>query len=344
MLSNCVLVLSKSEVEAEMLLSSHLRGALLPKRLGFTLRPIRYGACRHYGSEGRRRSSRDGFTVIELIVAIGILVACVGLLLTAVQRARASATRLYCTNNLKQMGLALQHYHDSYSVFPPGCSYFGGKDPYPHMAWMARLLPYIEQEPLWREAVNAYAQAKFFEDLPHLPVIGQVLNVFACPSDGRSSTAAPLRINIALTSYQGIEGINQLNHDGMLYLDSRVRIGDVTDGTSNTLLVGERPPSADLRFGWWYAGWGQEKDGSGDSVLGVMEFNFSVASCGPGPYSFSAGSTGNQCDLFHYWSLHSGGANFLFVDGSVHFLAYSDASIMTALATRAGHEVPVQPD
>ena len=102
-------------------------------------------------------------------------------------------------------------------------------------------------------------------------------------------------------------------------------------------------------LGWWYAGWGQAQSGSVDIVLGVSEVNSgdgflgAAANCWRGPYFFSPGSVQNMCDPFHFWSLHPGGANFLFCDGSIRFLAYAQAPIMSALATRAGGEV-VEPE
>jgi prepilin-type processing-associated H-X9-DG protein len=123
-------------------------------------------------------------------------------------------------------------------------------------------------------------------------------------------------------------------------------MADISDGTSQTLFAGERPPSADFQFGWWYAGAGQLFTGSADMVLGVHERNVLPLSigyaygCPPGPYSFGPGRMSNQCDMFHFWSPHNGGgANFLFADGSVHFLSYSAAPILPALATRSGGEV-----
>src|SRR5207244_2898670 len=144
----------------------------------------------------------------------------------------------------------------------------------------------------------------------------------------------------------GVEGTNQTTKDGVLFLDSRVRLEDVKDGTSHTLMVGERPPSADLVFGWWYAGWGQSKDGSGDMVLGVRERYVSdlAPGCPRGPYAYGPGKVNNQCDTFHFWSTHIGGAHFLFADGSVHFLLYSAAPLLPALATRAGGESVTVPE
>ncbi len=126
-----------------------------------------------------------------------------------------------------------------------------------------------------------------------------------------------------------------------------MRLGDITDGTSHTLMAGERPPSSDNSLGWWYAGTGQSQDGSADMVLGVNERCVSptyISQCPPGPYAFGPGRSSNPCDAFHYWSLHFGGAHFLFADGSVHFLAYAAAPLMPALATRSGGEAVSPPD
>lgn len=127
----------------------------------------------------------------------------------------------------------------------------------------------------------------------------------------------------------------------MLYAASRTRLTAVADGASNTLLVGERPPSADMVYGWWYAGTGQRGSGQLDSHLGVAERNYFgtlYRNCPRGPYSFSAGSLKNDCDAFHFWSPHSGGANFALADGSVRFLPYSAEPVMIPLATRSGGE------
>jgi prepilin-type N-terminal cleavage/methylation domain-containing protein len=144
-------------------------------------------------------------------------------------------------------------------------------------------------------------------------------------------------------------------------IPTTVRMGQVTDGLSNTLMVGERPPSKDMVFGWWFAGFGISGDGDGDVVLGISE-RFEDAFMGyhdpqgrpcskgsPDPnnaaaYKLSPGDLDNQCDQFHYWSLHSGGALFCLGDGSVRFLSYSTSPIVQrAMATRNGGEVFDQP-
>lgn len=149
-----------------------------------------------------------------------------------------------------------------------------------------------------------------------------------------------VRRSLPNTSYLGVLGRNGFRNDGALFADSKVTFADIRDGQSNTILIGERPPSSDFRIGWWYRGWGASKDGIGEMILGVRERNFSAdyKACPPGPYSFVRGDLKNPCDTFHFWSLHPGGANFAFADGSVRFLSYSADAILPALSTCAGGE------
>jgi prepilin-type N-terminal cleavage/methylation domain-containing protein/prepilin-type processing-associated H-X9-DG protein len=291
----------------------------------------------------RRRPVVVGFTLVELLVVIAIIAILIGLLLSAVQRVRESANQTRCMNNLRQIGLALHGYHTAQSCFPPGVGFQNGKDPFPFLAWSGRILPFLEQEGLWARTEQAFQQDRFFRNDPPHVGLATVLQVYVCPSDPATHTLADFGngIRVALTDYLGVEGTNQFREDGILYLDSQVRFADVTDGTSNTLLVGERPPSPDRVFGWWYGGWGQSQDGSADTLLGARELNVypELASCPRGPYAFSPGNLRNPCDIFHFWSLHrGGGVNFLFADGSVRFITYAANPIMPALATRGGGE------
>jgi prepilin-type N-terminal cleavage/methylation domain-containing protein/prepilin-type processing-associated H-X9-DG protein len=291
--------------------------------------------------------NRRAFSLVELLVVIAIIGVLAGLTLAAVQMVRSAAARAQCQNNLRQVALALHHYHDSRQVLPPGLRIAKNTD-YPSLGWPARLLPFLEQENLWREVQAAYATdpdtAAFYGHPPHAALKATPVRVFNCPADPRLPGPAGYGSPAAFTSFLGVEGIDQFARGGVLYLDSKVRLTDVSDGTSNTLMVGERPPSAFLNLGWWYRGWGQNKDGSAETLLGAREQNTSQDDCPPGPFPFSAGRLDNQCDLFHFWSRHSGGANFAFADGSVRFLSYSADSILPALASRAGGEVVALPD
>jgi prepilin-type processing-associated H-X9-DG protein len=204
------------------------------------------------------------------------------------------------------------------------------------------LLPYIEQENVWKEIEAAFAsdpdRMRFYGHEPHHRMLGVPVLLFNCPADSRLPGPHLAAVPVAFTSYLGVSGSSRPGNDGMLYLDSRVRFSDVTDGTSNTFMVGERPPSADYQFGWWYRGWGQEQSGSCEMLMSVREMNVTFRDCPPGPYDFKDGTRSDKCDAFHFWSLHTGGANMLMADGSVKFALYSINDLLPALATRSGAE------
>jgi prepilin-type N-terminal cleavage/methylation domain-containing protein/prepilin-type processing-associated H-X9-DG protein len=292
-----------------------------------------------------RLPPRRAFTLLELIVVMAIMAVLLALLLPAIQRVRSAAARIRCTNNLHQIGLAAHKYHDTFHTLPAGMRYQQGNDPYLLMSWLTQLLPSVEQDALWRTTDTAYGQSRWpLKNPPHVG-LATAMPLFQCPADplaGQVRFAPRDRVDIAFTSYLGVEGVDVFRLGGVLFRDSHVRLTEIQDGTSQTLLAGERPPSADFQFGWWYAGAGQQFTGSADMVLGVRERNilsYSIAPCSQGAYHFGPGRIDNPCDMFHFWSLHVGGGNFLFADGSVHFLDYSADSLLPALATRGGGEV-----
>jgi prepilin-type processing-associated H-X9-DG protein len=291
-------------------------------------------------SDSSFRRRRLGSSLVETIVVIGILGLLMTLTASAVMRVRTVALRTGCSNNLRQLGLALTHYSSTHGRYPTGVSYRGGADPSPLLGWGARLLPYLEQEPLWQQSVAGYRQTPDFSLAPHPS--GAILPVFGCPSDARvSMPARPQHFPVGLSSYLGVQGRNEHKRDGVLFVDSQVTPSQITDGLSNTLLVGERPPSADLRLGWWYGGYGQNGTGALDVVMGAREYNLysNAPDCSLGPHHYGPGRFDDICSAFHFWSPHAGGAHFLFCDGSVHFLAYSADALLPALASRAGGEV-----
>jgi prepilin-type processing-associated H-X9-DG protein len=295
---------------------------------------------------------RRALTVVELLVSIAIIGILLALLLAGVQRVRESAARLRCQNNVKQIALALHQYHDTHQVLPPGHRSLRNRDLMPFTGWPLSVLPYVEQQTLADRARTTFRFVPFpFLNPPHVG-LSSVVPAVTCPSDYRITTpqiSQRTKTLVAFTSYLGVSGTSPSAKDGVLYQDARVRLTDIVDGTSATLLLGERPPSADFQFGWWYAGVGQRLTGSADMILTVREPNLqpimSGSTCGPGNYPFMpAEGFDDQCGMFHFWSPHSGGANFAFCDGSVRFLSYSADPIMPALATRAGGEPVTIPD
>ncbi len=313
-----------------------------------------------------RSSRRSGFSLIELLVVIAIIAVLIGLLLPAVQKVRDAAARTYCTSGLKQIGLALHQYHDTHGTFPPAIVDRGvAWDKFWEVSWLARILPYVEQQPLYENMVAAFQsqgnRPNPFRNPPHRG-FSTVMPLYRCPSDSRQYVATRVVertfvFTVAFTGYLGVNGQNLRSLDGVLHWNSRVALRDITDGASNTVVAGERPPSWDLLFGWWYAGAAQwdlafrpvRNTGSADVTLGAAEINVRSApipeltACPIGPYTFQPGTIANPCSQFHFWSLHSGGSNFLFADGSVRFLNYTAASILPALATRNQGEVVALP-
>lgn len=272
------------------------------------------------------------------LAIIGILLA---LLLAAIQKVRSAAARLQCAHNMRQIGLALHQYHDARRHFPPGTTVDVPGDPYHHLSWRVRILPYLEHEAFWQQVGREYAANPYPFIPPYHASAAVPFPVFCCPMDGRVEEAQQYRkgILVALSSYLGVEGTDYRHSDGILYKNSRTRMTEVRDGLSNTLLVGERPPSNDYRYGWLYFGTGQGLSGSLDHTLGVREIASEITGCAPGPHHFQEKALGVPCAFMHYWSLHDGGGHFLMGDGSVHFFNYSADPLLPALATRASGDI-----
>ncbi|MFO0799084.1 MAG: DUF1559 domain-containing protein [Gemmataceae bacterium] len=297
---------------------------------------------------------RRGFTLIELLVVTAIIAILIGLTLAAVQRVRGAAARADCQNRLRQLALALHQHHDTHTAFPPGHrSIFSGTNGMPLSGWTVSVLPFVEQQPIHAQAVEAYRKQLLpFPPNPH-PGLSTVVPAFLCPTDPRVTSAQEsqkTKTLAAFTSFLGVAGADAVTgRNGVLYQGSATRFADITDGLSGTLMLGERPPSADFQFGWWYAGTGQNLTGSADVVLGVREPNLqpivSGSKCGPGNYPFMpADGFNDPCGMFHFWSPHPGGANFALADASVRFLRYDSDAVMPALASRAGGEAAGVPE
>jgi prepilin-type processing-associated H-X9-DG protein len=321
--------------------------------------------------------------LIELLVVIAIIGVLIGLLLPAVQKVREAAARAKCSNNLKQIGLALHNYESAIGRFPPG--YVDGNmnpdstpdnDVGPGWGWAAYLLPYMEQD-------NVYKQISFNQTVglgANAQVSQLTLPIFVCPSDAYSqvfpvydSTFSNPVTRLAPSSYVGCNGWEECFSnaggnaqgggadgltggfgkagDGLFYRNSRNRVADVLDGLSNTIVVGER--SADHSPSTWTGAF------PGGRCPAWM------ASVPPSPYAPPPGPAYDNADwgealvLSHgngthipcadfpifdpdtFYSMHAGrGANFLFGDGSVHFLTSTiNPAIFQGLCTIAGGEV-----
>lgn len=282
----------------------------------------------------RLQASRRAFTLIELLVVIAIIAILVALLLPAVQQAREAARRTSCKNNLKQMGIALHNYHDTHSAFPLGNQY--------NKWWtfQARLMPFFEQKNLYERLDFGRYCFGFLGANPAIDRGAITLEIFQCPSDVNANKIWESNPGVgrhSTTNYLGVIGTrthsNASNppsgyHNGILYVGSNVRMRDVTDGTSNTMIVGERGVPQDLLYGWMLCAAGQDPSGSGnwDNLL------YTQYGIGPGDPSVAA-------DLRKFWSYHTGGSQFCLADGSVRFLSNNiDFRTFQYLSTKSGGE------
>ncbi len=214
-------------------------------------------------------------------------------------------------------------------------------DPHPYLSWLVRVSPHFEQGERWRQAQEDYARTWVFVGPPPHRGLAATVPGLACPTVDRRAGTTDDGVTAAFTTYLGVSGGYYQARDGVLFPDSKVRLADVADSTGNTVMLGERPPSPDNHFGWWYAGQGQSFDAAADFLLPAVEGNrtFRAPTCPRGPHRFGPGRDDDQCDQFHFWSHHPGGANFAFADGAVRLLRYAAADRLPALATRAGGEV-----
>jgi prepilin-type N-terminal cleavage/methylation domain-containing protein len=274
----------------------------------------------------RRPAAPRAFTLIELLVVIAIIAVLVALLLPAVQQAREAARRTQCRNNLKQYGLALHNYHDAHRLFPIGN--VGNR----FWTFQSMLLPFLDQTALYNRCNFNFPGTCFNSNVaagPANTAPGISLPIYGCPSDPNTGKvySDPFTGLIASGSYQGVMGTSSTNGTGLLYSNSRTAFRDVTDGTTNTIAMGERGVPNDLYWGFFICGFGNVNGvGDGDN-LNTTKFGFA-----PGL------PDGNH--NLHFWSYHAGGGHFKMADGSVRFVGYSiNFATLQALSTRRGGEI-----
>jgi prepilin-type N-terminal cleavage/methylation domain-containing protein/prepilin-type processing-associated H-X9-DG protein len=313
------------------------------------------------GSHPSPRRRVSAFTLIELLVVIAIIGILIALLLPAVQKIREAAARLQCQNNLKQMGLALHNYHDNFQSLTPGYVAWkpyvdGATDTTPGWAWSALILPYLEQEPLY----NALRLNLPVEHAQNTPAVQTLVKVYLCPSDQTPAAAfaVPDAFGksvglLAPSSYTACVGGDESDvpgpsGQGVFYRNSRTRLTDITDGTSTTILIGEK--SWGNANGVWAGA-----VNNGVILRGKQNPNpGSGAAFYPAAVLVQAHShlnnalTDTDGGLDDFSSRHTNGSNFLYADGSVHFLrsvpgdtatGYTpDSLVLQALGTRANND------
>lgn len=303
---------------------------------------------------------KRGFTLIELLVVIAIIAILIALLLPAVQQAREAARRTQCKNNLKQLGIAMHNYHDTVNVFPWG---FDERE----TLWTAMILPQIEQANLystliWQEGTVGNWD---FDGSPNEKACGTIIQGFMCPSmplGPRDNENIPGRVPVSYRACAGSmvssddastrpAGFNtaafltleQNNLDGMFYGCSNIKMRDIIDGTSNTIMIGESRTSEYSKDGQQMDYWAFGSPQTGGWVLnglGGTEYSEGLGSCVVKPNANLDLTVNGVLMEMAFGSYHVGGAQYTLADGSVRFISENiDLGVYRALGTRAGGEV-----
>jgi prepilin-type N-terminal cleavage/methylation domain-containing protein/prepilin-type processing-associated H-X9-DG protein len=279
---------------------------------------------------------RTGFTLIELLVVIAIIAILIALLVPAVQKVRDAAARIQCDNNLKQIGLALHGFHNDNKYFPsgimvpisssisgaiqPGTCPSCAPPPMPNSfgSWLTMILPYMDQVPLFSE-INLSEREYGYCGSPTSPG-ASVIAAYICPADYVPQTVIQYSsYYFGVNSYFANAGtsawpVASASLNGVMYYNSSVTINQITDGTSNTLLAGERyskdPSLTDSQLAGT-RGWAWTNYNSGQDSLGDTSY----------PINSQESAIGLDSRLTNFGSGHAGGANFLLCDGTVRYFS-----------------------
>ena len=294
-------------------------------------------------------SNKRGFSLIELLVVIAIIGVLVALLLPAVQQAREAARRSQCKNNLKQLGLALLNYHDTANTFPPGWiaatpGVGHDKSGLNGFGWGTLILPYVDQGPL---SGKFNPSLRINDPASNKALLNRSLATYRCPSDpddqnwDYKSTTMPGTVlaNLAATNFVAVSGIKDMDlidtlmpgqlyfAEGIFYMNSKVNMRDLVDGSSSTAMLGERRNRNLVNHQpiWFQSTWSGAMDGSADAAERSLTHLAHGPNAGIHPEDMS--------------SYHTGGAQFVFADGHVAFIGDSvDVNTFKALGTIVGNE------
>ena len=307
-----------------------------------------------------------GFTLIELLVVIAIIAILIALLLPAVQQAREAARRTQCKNNLKQWGLSLHNYHDTFLMFPMGAmgldALTGVRPQGNNFGWHVRVLPYLEQTALY----NSFNFNAFYNSLT--PTNNQVLReqsfeAMFCPSAPTRNRQPDTVAEGYTVHYYGVAGAKdavettrkfamqnntfprpnfdtdhgQVAVTGILFRNSRINMRDITDGTTNTLMVGEVSSAPAPGRSNGHRAWPQ---GASTETSSTAQYACKNVRWGIGQVGWNGGNLNYLYNDQRFGSNHTGGAQFLMGDGAVKFVSQNiDFNLYQSLATRDGGEV-----
>lgn len=305
---------------------------------------------------------RDGLSLLELLVVLAIVAILIGLLLPAIQKTRAAAARTACQNNLKQLGLALHNYHSAHGEFPDGVhrnqsdeppsthNYTLIETPIRRFNWMIAVMPYVEQDEIYKLWNMTNFAANLGATGDPATVSWRVIRPYLCPSDplkngGVDASEGERGPHWGITSYGASAGRRSYRRrdqtsDGPFVHCTPRKIGDISDGTANTIFVGERAhkdplfdsmPTEDIdEWGRWAFG------AEGDVLLSAAErINWTMSNATDVEY---------ELRLNVFGSGHTGGANFCMGDGSVRFLTdHLDLVMLERLCTHKDGAVVTLP-
>jgi prepilin-type N-terminal cleavage/methylation domain-containing protein/prepilin-type processing-associated H-X9-DG protein len=286
------------------------------------------------------------FTLIELLVVIAIIAVLIALLLPAVQAAREAARRAQCVNNLMQLGIAVQNYESSHEMLPPGVVNLTGpildQPKGYHFGWLVQILPYCEQ----RNIYNHFNFKIGLYETQNFTTRTTLVRGFLCPSDSGANRGPT---GVAMTNYAGshndVEAPIAASNKGVLFLNSAIRFEDITDGTSQTIFLGEK--SNDGLGEGWASGTRATLRNAGSGINRTTNPSSPASLAGDDGDDGGAAASGVAGTSFDtlsfvggYNSRHPGVANFAFGDGSVRFLKTSIApGTFRLLASRADGEI-----